>query len=153
MKDYLVPIVLSVIVGFLCAKFMFDQYEYKGNIKSVFNNTSKVYFIQAGVYSSVDTMTKNMDKYGYYIYSFNDELYHSYVGILKNNDNVDKIKGYYQKLGYDIYMKEKNIDNEKLLIVLEQYNNLLSNTDDNNVIKAILEQTLKAYEKEEKIEN
>ena len=44
-------------------------------------------------------------------------------------------------------------DNEKLLIVLEQYNNLLSNTDDNNVIKAILEQTLKAYEKEEKIEN
>ena len=94
-----------------------------------------------------------MDKYGYYIYSFNDELYHSYVGILKNNDNVDKIKGYYQKLGYDIYMKEKNIDNEKWLIVLEQYNNLLSNTDDNNVIKAILEQTLKAYEKEEKIEN
>ena len=62
MKDYLVPIVLSVIVGFLCAKFMFDQYEYKGNIKSVFNNTSKVYFIQAGVYSSMDTMTKNMDK-------------------------------------------------------------------------------------------
>ena len=153
MKDYLVPIVLSVIVGFLFAKFMFDQFEYKCNIKSLFNNTYKVYFIQAGVYSSMDTMTKNMDKYGYYIYSFNDELYHSYVGILKNNDNVDKIKGYYQKLGYDIYMKEKNIDNEKLLIVLEQYNNLLSNTDDNNVIKAILEQTLKAYEKEEKIEN
>ena len=63
------------------------------------------------------------------------------------------MKVYYQKLVYDIYMKEKNIDNEKFLIVLEQYNNLLSNTDDNNVIKAILEQTLKAYEKEEKIEN
>lgn len=149
MKKNLVPIVLSIIVGFLSAKFMFNQYDYKSNIKSVFNSGTKIYLIQAGVYSSLDTMKENMDKYGYYIYSFQNELYYSYVGIIKNSDNIDKIKGYYKELGYDIYIKEKNINDKDLVGIIEQYDNLLYKTNDNNIIKAILEQTLLVYEKME----
>lgn len=54
MKNYIVPIILSLIVGFISAKFMFNQYEYQTSIETVFKKQTKIYLIQQGVYSSMD---------------------------------------------------------------------------------------------------
>ena len=75
MKNYLVPVILSLVIGFLSSKFMFNQYDYKTSIKGVFNAGEKVFFLQQGVYSSVDGMKDNMSKFKYNIYHYQMNKY------------------------------------------------------------------------------
>jgi len=62
------------------------------------------------------------------------------------NENVDKIKGYYEQKGYDIYVKQININNENFSVVLEQYDGLLKESSDPEVIGTICSQVLNKYE-------
>ena len=146
MKNYLVPIVLSLVIGFLSSKFMFNQYDYKTSIKGVFNSGEKVYFLQQGVYSSADAMKENMVNFKSYIYAFENDKYYTYVGITKKADNVEKLKGYFKDLGYDIYVKEIYLDNSEFLIVLNNYDNLLLNANEKEIIEAINKEILNEYE-------
>lgn len=146
MKKYIIPILSALLVGFLLAKFMIDQYDKKENLKTVFNDSQTLYFIQQGVYSSEENMKKNMSDFAYYIYNVSQEKYYTYIGITKSKENSDKLKDFYKKLGYITYVKEISINNEDFLEVLEQYDKLLESTDDNNTIKAICSQVLSKYE-------
>jgi hypothetical protein len=146
MKNYLVPVILSLVIGFLSSKFMFNQYDYKTSIKGVFNAGEKVFFLQQGVYSSVDGMKDNMSKFKSYIYSFDNDKYYTYVGITKKMENADKLKGYFKDLGYDIYVKEIYLDNSEFLIVLNNYDNLLLNTNEKEIIEAINKEILNEYQ-------
>lgn len=96
MKKYLFPVMSSLIIGYILATLLFKQYQYDANIKTVFNNGVTVYFLQQGVYSSVDSMKENMSSFNYYIYSFENDKYYTYIGITKNTDNLTKLKGYYE---------------------------------------------------------
>ena len=147
MKNYIVPIILSLIVGFISAKFMFNQYEYETNMQTVFKKQTKVYLIQLGVYSSLDTMKESLKNFKYYTYEFKDDKYYTYIGITKEEENLEKLKGYYKDLGYVIYVKEQNISNKTFLETLSQYDALLKNTDEEDVIGAIMAQILAEYEK------
>ncbi len=146
MKKYLFPIISSLILGYILATLLFKQYEYDTDIKTVFNNGVKVYFLQQGVYSSVDSMKENMSSFNYYIYSFENDKYYTYIGITKNNDNLTKLKGYYESKGYSIYVKEVDINNNAFITILEQYDNLLATTDSEDTINAIMMQALAKYE-------
>lgn len=146
MKKYIIPILSALLVGFLLAKFMIEQYDRKENLKTVFNDSQTLYFIQQGVYSSEENMKKNMSDFAYYIYNVSDEKYYTYIGITKSKENSDKLKDFYKKLGYITYVKEISINNKNFLEVLEQYDKLLESTADNNTIKAICSQVLSKYE-------
>ncbi len=146
MKKYLFPIISSLVIGYILANLLFKQYEYDKNIKTVFNNGVTVYFLQQGVYSSVDSMKENMGSFNYYIYSFENDKYYSYVGITKSKDNLTKLKGYYESKGYTIYVKEINVNNNSFITILEQYDNLLATTDNEDTINAIMMQALSKYE-------
>lgn len=146
MKNYLVPVILSLVIGFLSSKFMFNQYDYKTEVTSVFNRGEKIYFLQQGVYSSIDSMKDSMKDVSYYIYSFVDNKYYTYVGITKNYENAEKLKGYFKSLGYDIYVKEIYENNSSFLSVLKNYDTLLYNSSDKEVISAILKEVLLEYE-------
>ncbi|MEG0021562.1 MAG: hypothetical protein RSB77_00895 [Bacilli bacterium] len=147
MKKYLGPVICSLIVGFLASKFMFNQYKYQANITSVFKNQTKLYFIRQGVYSTIDAMKENLAKFGYYIYSTTEDKYYAYIGITKDSNNLEKIKGYYKSLGYDIYVQELSVDNKDFIVILDQYDNLLNSATDNKIIAAIMENVLVEYEK------
>lgn len=146
MKKYIGPILSALLVGFLLAKFTLDQYDKKENIKTVFSNTNTLYFIRQGIYSSKESMESNMTDFAYYIYNIEDNMYHTYIGITKNQKNLEKLKGFFEKKGYITYIKEFDIDNNAFIEVLNQYDNLLSQTDDENTIKAICSQVLGKYE-------
>lgn len=146
MKKYIVPIVSALLVGFLLAKFTIDQYDKKESLKTVFSSSETLYFIQQGVYSSRESMEKNMTDFAYYIYNLKDDKYYTYIGITKNSENLEKLKGFFENMGYITYIKEFDVESDAFVEVLNQYDNLLSQTDDKNTIKAICSQVLSKYE-------
>ncbi len=144
---FTVPLLLAIISGFLLGKVMFNQYEDKISIKPVFGEIGEdVYFIQLGVYSSKEDMEKNVVNLTSYIYEEISDSYYVYVGLTNDVKNADKLKGYFEDLGYNIYVKQLKINNSEFLKQLKQYDALLSKTDDSGAIKTICNDVLKKYE-------
>ena len=146
MKKYIVTILGSIVVGYFLASFLFKQYDYDDNIKTVFSSDTKVYLIQQGVCSSLESMKENMIGFNYYIYSYENDKYYTYIAITKSLENLEKLKGYYKSLGYSIYVKEIDINSSDYINILDQYDNLLSTTDKKETIDAIMMQVLSKYE-------
>lgn len=126
---------------------MFNEYN-KEEVKpvSISSKIEKIYFIQVGVYSNLEKMKQSLTNLEYYIYNKENNLYYVYVGITKTTENVDKLKEYFNELGYDIYVKELDVNNKKFNEVLNQYDALLKETTDDKAISTICNQVLSKYE-------
>lgn len=144
MKKYFWSIFLSLIVGIYLGKFTLNQYS-DLNVFPVFGNYDTLYFLQQGVYSSVLSMKENMNSFPYYIYNLDDDGYHTYVGITNSLENAKKIKEYFANAGYDIYIKENNINNSVFISIVNQYD-LLLNDAEGDAIGDICNQVLSSYE-------
>lgn len=144
MKKYFWSIFFSLIVGVYLGKFTLNQY-HDFNIFPVSSGYETVYFLEQGIYNSEDVMKSSMSSFSYYIYSFDSDGYHTYVGITKSYENALKVKDFYSKKGYDIYVKENNIKNERFLSVLNQYDILLGDIS-NDSIDGVCDQILSSYE-------
>lgn len=138
------PVVLCILIGFFMGTFLFNQYNTK--VDSVALTGENLYFIQAGVFSSEDQMKEAMKNTTYYIYTKENNMYYSYIGITKNKKNLEKLQEFYTSIGYDIYVREIFVSNLSFLTVLEQYDLLLNETTDNNVVKSIENQVINKYE-------
>lgn len=138
------PVVLCILIGFFMGNFMFKQYSQK--VDTVSLTGENLYFLQAGVFSSESSMKEAMSKSSYYIYRKENNMYYSYVGIVKNEKNLEKLKDYFKQEGYDIYVREMFVSNISFLTILDQYENLLQETTDNKIIKSIENQVLGKYE-------
>ena len=145
MKKFLIPIMLAILTGIVLAKIVFSQYD-TPELQTVFNDNEEIMLLQIGVYSSKDSMEENTKSFDYYIYQEQEGLYYVYIGITQSENNLDKIKVIYQNLGYEIYVKKITIDNQAFLEVLQQYDELLTKTDDQEIIKTINGKILKKYE-------
>lgn len=147
MKEKIImPIIASVLVGFVMGKFMFNQYDNGVALTSNLVKKENLFFLQQGVYSSIDSMKENTSSLPYYIYTEEDNKFYVYVGITKDKKNLEKVKGYYQDKGYDIYIKTIEVGNEAFLEVFNQYEQLLKNTTDKEAISAIISSVLAKYE-------
>ncbi|MBR3363224.1 MAG: hypothetical protein IKG40_04840 [Bacilli bacterium] len=145
MKKYSMPILLSLIIGVLMAYFVINQYKsYEGITVSKF--ASKLYFIQIGAYSEKSNMFDDMSKFSSYIYSTEDNMFYSYIGVSSSRENALKIQEYYKKIGYETIIKEKIVDNNEFNEILSQYDEILSKTSDDESIKVICSQVLSKYE-------
>ena len=145
MKKYSMPALLSLIIGILMAYFVINQYEsYDGITVSKF--ASKLYFIQSGVYSDKNNMLEDMNKFSSYVYSTEDNMFYSYIGISLSKENALKIQNYFKKIGYETIIKEKIVDNSDFNEILSQYDKILSKTSDDESIKVICSQVLSKYE-------
>ncbi len=140
----IIPVALCILIGFFMGTFLLKQYDIKTDVASL--TGENIYFLQTGVFSSIDSMKEAMKNTSYYIYTKENNMYYSYIAITKNKNNLDKLKDYYKKEGYDIYVREMFISNISFLTVLEQYDLLLNETTDTNVIKSIENQVLSKYE-------
>ena len=145
MKKYFFPVITSLTIGCFMAFLLISSNDNKESI-AVSKSAETIYYIQRGVYSSKESMEDNMADFEHYIYNTEGGKHYTYVGITKNKDNANKIKEYYKELGFDTYIKEKVTDNEKFLIVLGQYDDILSKTKDSGTINVICNQVLSQYE-------
>ena len=89
------PVVLCILIGFFMGNFMFKQYSQK--VDTVSLTGENLYFLQAGVFSSESSMKEAMSKSSYYIYRKENNMYYSYVGIVKNEKNLEKLKDYFKQ--------------------------------------------------------
>lgn len=145
MKKYIFPITLALIIGLFMANFFINQYDNTGKI-TINKGGEKVYYIQHGAYSSMDSMKTSMTDFENYIYSVEDETYYAYVGITKNKNNAEKIKKYFNDKGYDAFIKEKKTNNDGFLTILGQYDNILAETNNQDTIRVVCNQVLAKYE-------
>ena len=145
MKKYIFPIITSFLIGSFMALFLINNYENAESI-TVFKNVKTIYYIQRGVYSSKDSMKKNMSSFSHYIYNIENNQYYTYIGITTNKENALKIKDYWNKEGYNTYIKEKTTDNKSFITILNQYDEILSKTKDSGTITTICNQVLSKYE-------
>lgn len=147
MKEKIImPIIASVLVGFVMGKFMFNQYDNGTMLTSKLIEKESLYFLQQGVYSSLDNMKKNTTTLPYYIYTEEDNKFHVYIGITKDENNLDKLKRYYQDKGYNIYVDTIEVSNNAFLEIFNQYEQLLKNTNDEKAMSAIVSSVLAKYE-------
>ena len=127
------------------AYFIIKQYETLPAL-AVSSDAESLFYIQRGVYSDMDNMKNNMKDFTHYIYNVEDNQYKTYIGISKNKKNIEKLKGFFEKKQYNTYIETKITDNEEFLTVLGQYDEVLSQTDDENAINVICNQVLAKYE-------
>lgn len=146
MKRYVFPVFLALVTGLILGRFVLNQYEFEGKIVPVGLKSKTAYFIQQGVYSSKESMEENLKDFSYYIYSIKDDRYYVYIGITFLKENLEKIKGYYEKKGYITYVKELSIVNENFTTILEQYDSLLKESDEEQIVDTVCSQVLNKYE-------
>ena len=145
MKKYLLTFLIALIIGFFLSNFFLKQYNNFDGIK-VSGTGEPLYFVQYGVFSSLESLEENTIALQNYVYNKQDNLYYVYVGITKLEENAEKIVKYYKNLGYDAVIKKFEITNKEFLKLLINYDEVLKNTDDETAIASIISQVLIKYE-------
>ncbi len=136
--------VIAIIIGVSIGKYIFN--EYKQEATQMTNSTSNdIYLLQFGVYENEENMknsTINLKNYFYYV---EDKQYHVIIGITKDKILKDKILNAYE-ITDEVYLKKINCNNNEFLQLLDQYDNLLSQTNDKEVIVNSEKQILSRYQ-------
>ena len=145
MKKYLFTFILALIIGFFLSNFFLKQYDDYQGIK-VSSKGETLYFIQYGVFSSLESLEENTISLANYVYNEQDNLYYVYVGITKLEENAKKIVEYYKEMGYETIIKEFSISNKKFLDLLINYDEIIKNTEDETVVSSVINQVLTKYE-------
>ena len=141
---YLMPIIISIIIGILFGKIIFNQY--KKNIDTVFNEETSIYILQQGSYKNEDAMYEGARKVSNFLYVKEDNLYKVYVCITKEKEIALKVKGIFEVLGNDIYIKETSNIDDKFIKSLNIYNQNIEATDKKEEILDTCRDVLKIYE-------
>ena len=143
-KSTVLYVLIAVIIGITIGRYIFNEYniEAKTTIKE---ENSDIFLMQYGVYSSEENMLTNTKKLKNYFYYKDNDGYHVLIGITKNENLKQKIVDSYG-ISENIYMKRVNISNQEFLNLLNQYDDLVSTTDDKDIIISAQKQILSKYE-------
>ena len=147
MKKYFYTFIIALMIGFFLSYYFIIQYDDYNGIK-VSSVSDELYFIQYGVFSSLESMESETISLTNYVYSKNDDKYYVYIGITNNSDNVNKIVSYYKDLGYETIIKKYQVNNKNFIESVKEFDNILLETTDKTVINSIINQTLIKYEQE-----
>ena len=139
LKKILGPIFLSCLCGLICGNLVYQIYG--SNIEKEVKG-KKIYLVQAGAYSSYDTMVDNTLVNNYVYYEDEDGLYKSIIGITENYDNIEKIKNSYGKdvIVSEYYSKDANLNNK-----IKEYDEKLASIEDKNEIQKTVLEMLTLY--------
>ncbi len=144
MKRVLGPIVLSVICGSLCGSVVYNIYEDKVRVEL---KNSKIYLLQAGAYSSYDNMKVNTMANNYVYYEDNG-MYKAIIAIVKNKDNIDKIKSIYNG---EVIVSEYILNDNRIDEELTELDNVLSKESDEGKIREVTDKMLNIYKENENV--
>lgn len=136
-------IIIPVLFGIILGKYIYNISNF--NTKEVFDETYSVYLLQYGVYSNEENMKNSTSELSNYFYFKDKKGYHVIIGIVKNKNNLEKIRDSYE-ITSNIYLKEVKITNMEFYENLGQYDNLISKSNDKNFIINAEKQVLSKYE-------
>ena len=144
LKKIVIPIFLAVICGTLCGRLMFNIYEEKGSSTL---NSNVIYLLLDTSYNNYDEMKASTISSNY-IYYEDKGKYNVVVALTKNEDNISKIEELYnKKLPINKYL----INDEEIINKLNEYDEKLSNSTNNDEIKDIIRDMNSIYKDKEDI--
>lgn len=144
MKKTILWVFIALVSGALLGKLTFDKYD-NLNIKQVANLDEKIYMLKYGEYNSEDDMSNKLKDIDRYIYIEEDGNYSVYLAITKTLDNANKILNLYTLKNIKLEIEKVYIDNEEFISNLNEYEKLLSATDDEKSLLIIERQILSCY--------
>lgn len=142
-KSIMVPVIMSMLFGFVCGKYIYSIY--KDDIQDKFNS-SLVYLLEGDTYLTYDGMRKENGSENY-VYYVDDKGYKTVFGITKDKDNVNKINDLYND-GLNVF--EYYVSNDKLNDKQEEYDTLLKNSRPEDM-KKVLNNILDMYKEDDTI--
>ena len=143
LKKVLFPIFLSVLCGAICGRLVYGIYDKK---LSQDIQGEKIYLIQAGAYSTYDSMVKNTSFNNYIYYEDEDGLFKSIIGLTENYDNVEKIKNTYSG---EVLISEYYSKDEELNQKIKEYDLKIKNSTNQEEVQKIVLQMLTLYKDKE----
>lgn len=144
MKNNIKLAAIAILLGIILGKYIFNQY--KEDVIDTMNVTNnQIYIMQYGVYKNEDNMKESAKELKNYFYYTDEKGYHVIIGITTKESLKDKIVDSYD-IKTDIYMKKIQLDNEEFLRLLEQYDSLIEQTTDKDIIVSAEKQILSKYE-------
>ncbi len=136
---------IVIIILFSVLIYFYINITKEKKTNTVFSEDNYIYLLQYGVYSSKENMNENTkDLINYFYYSDKDG-YHVLIGITSNENLIDKIKDSYYVTD-NIYIRKENINNKEFIDNLKQYDKLVNETYDKNIIVNAEKQILSRYE-------
>ena len=144
LKKIVVPIFLAVICGTLCGRLMFKCIRDRGSSTL---NSNVIYLLLDTSYNNYDEMKASTISSNY-IYYEDKGKYNVVVALTKNEDNISKIEELYnKKLTINKYL----INDEEIINKLNEYDEKLSNSTNNDEIKDIIRDMNNIYKDKEDI--
>ncbi len=143
-------LILSILLGVIFSLILYLNYKKNTEIK---NNNNILYFLQVAAYKDLNNVNKEINNLqSYIVIEEIDNLYHIYVGITLDQKNFEKVKEFYKKNDYNIYVREKVVNCKNFISDLKNYDILLSKSNSKNSVDKIEKEVLKKY-KEYNCEN
>lgn len=145
MKKVLIIILCCILLGSFFALKIYKDYRSEIKSNPTYSQQETIYFLQIGAYessSNVERITKSLPNY--YIET-NGDLYYIYVAMVKDKNNIKKIKAFYKVFGNNIYVKEKTISNSEFINMLTTYENIVLSTEKKEVVYTIYKELFNKY--------
>lgn len=136
------PLILSVICGFICGRVVFSIYKDKSIIDS-----NIIYLLKDDSYSDYDTMKASYlsEEYTYFE---EDGTFNTIVALTKDKDNIGKIEDVY---GSDLTVLKYLLNDKELISTIDDYDNKIKNTTDKEEIKEIISSMNNIYKERDNI--
>jgi len=143
-KSFVLPVLISVVTGFVFAKVVYGIYQDNIDIRL---SSSKIFLLKNGEYKTYEDMRQD-NNYNNYVYYQDNDIYKSIVGITNDEENIDKMKEIFNLLleVEEYYIAEYLIDDKQ-----KEYDIKLKNTNDNKEIKLLVDDILNIYKKNDSI--
>ncbi len=145
MKKFLAIFIVSVLVGSVFAFVLFKKSDH--NIEEVVNIQNSYTAFQLGVYKNLDNAKNKSSQFKGSIIYYDKDFYRVYFSILKSNSGISKMDDYLKSQNINYYKKEININDEKFIDLVNNYEKVLINTADEEVFLTTNQKILQEYEK------
>lgn len=141
--NLVVPILSAILLGYLCASFIFNQY---GIDSMVFRENSNIYFLQCGAYTTKEASDVNIQGISERITIKEGDKYYSYIGMTSEKKIAESIQKMYEDKGIDIYIKNNYIENQDFINQIKQYDILLESSSNFEEVNSVLKTILATYD-------
>ena len=141
--NIVVPIVCAILLGYLCASFIFNQY---GIESLVFNESENIYFLQCGAYTTEEASKVEIKGIDERLTVKEGDKYYSYIGMTSEKELAETIQKMYEKKGIDIYVKDSYLDNDDFINQIKQYDILLKSSNNLEEVNSVLKTILATYD-------
>ena len=145
MKKTIFWIILALVSGAILGRMTFNFYE-KVDTTNVISYDNNVYLLKYGTYKNFEEMKESVLDIDRYIYIEENNKFKAYVAISKTSENIAKIKKIYTNKNIKLTTEKRKIDNEEFIQNLNEYEKLLSATEEESSLLIIEKQIISCYE-------